>query len=105
MYNNLYKEILKYTKIPKMMKIFKNILDNVNSNWNNLSRNKFAGYLLEKNFDKIDWKNLSSNKSSIHILEKNFYNIDWYNLSGNSEAMSLLEKNIDFINWYNISPR
>ena len=38
--------------------------------WNNLSLNPNAIYLLEENIDKINWRWLSLNPNAIHILEK-----------------------------------
>lgn len=35
--------------------------------WNRLSYNENAIYVLEDNIDKINWKNISSNQNAIYI--------------------------------------
>ncbi len=40
-------------------------------NWDTLSANPNAMYLLETNPNKIDWWWLSRNPSAIHLLEQN----------------------------------
>ena len=40
--------------------------------WDYLSSNPKAIFLLEQNPDKINWMRLSSNPNAIHLLEKNY---------------------------------
>ena len=51
--------------------------------WDSLSRNPNAIYILEKNLDKVDWHWLSENPNAIHILENNLDKVNWYWLSYN----------------------
>ena len=71
--------------------------------WKYLSMNINAVDILEKNIDKIYWDTLTLNPNAIHLLEKNIDKIYWYNLSRNPNAIHLLEKNLDKINWFNLS--
>ena len=67
--------------------------------WGNLSENKNAIDIIEKNIDFIDWSNLSKNENAMHILKANQKNINWSNLSFNKNAIDLLlenKKNIYF---------
>jgi hypothetical protein len=128
MYNNLYLNILKYSKIPRLRnsikkfkknnvyKILNRTLFNRNNyspylyekhqnriNWDNLSKNEAAVYILEKNLNKLNWRYLSSNKSyeAMVLIEKNInnYEIDWDFLSKNSFAIDILKKNTEKINY------
>ena len=56
-----------------------------------------------KNPEKINWDNLSKNKNAIHILERNLDKINWDNLSENPNAINILKANQDKINWIQIS--
>ena len=69
--------------------------------WKNLSGNKYAIKLLEKNLDKIDWSSLSKNSNAIHLIEQNLDKIDWKLLSINPNALHILENNQDKIYWNN----
>ncbi len=75
--------------------------------WEELSRNPNAIYLLEENPDKICWYRLSENSNAIHLLQANPDKIDWYKLGKNTNplAIELLDKNIDKkeICWHYIS--
>jgi len=61
-------------------------------NWDGLSENENAIYLLERNIQKISWDWLSRNPNAIHILEEYSHKIDWADLSCNPNAIHLLEK-------------
>jgi hypothetical protein len=61
--------------------------------WDSISLNHNAIYLLENNLDKINWDNLSLNPNAIHILEQNNDKINWSYLSENKNAIQILEKN------------
>ncbi len=75
--------------------------------WEEISRNPNAIYLLEENPDKICWYRLSENSNAIHLLQANPDKIDWYKLGKNTNplAIELLDKNIDKkeICWHYIS--
>ena len=73
--------------------------------WSNLSMNKHAIPILEKNLDKVDWSRLSLNENASHILEKNLDKVDWYWLSQNESenAIHILEKNLDKVDWSMLS--
>jgi hypothetical protein len=82
-----------------MFKI-KDWIDKNKLDWNNLSGNPNAIFLLEKNLHKVNWFALSRNPNAIHILEKNLDKIDWlFGLSVNPNAIHLLEKNMNLISW------
>ena len=57
------------------------------------------------NIDKLDWELLSLNPNAIYLLEKNPDKIDWECLSTNLNAILLLEKNQDKIDWRSLSER
>ena len=52
------------------------------------------------NHDDINWINISGNKNAMNIINKNKDNIYWNNLSYNKNAIELLKKNQDKINWH-----
>jgi len=52
-------------------------------NWDYLSSNPNAIYLLEQNKDKINWHWLSENPNAIHLLEQNKNKINWTFFSQN----------------------
>jgi hypothetical protein len=60
----------------KLRKIFQENIDKLN--WNILSKNPNALYLLEQNMDKINWSQLSENPNALYLLEQNIDKIDWY---------------------------
>ena len=68
-------------------------------NWNFITSNPNAMYLLESNPDKIDWFLLSTNSYAIHLLEENPDKINWIWLSKNPNAIHILEKNYEKIDW------
>jgi hypothetical protein len=72
-------------------------------NWRYISLNTNAIHIIRKNLDKIDWDLLSKNSNAIQILEENMEKINWKNLSCNSQALHLIEKNMDKINWIELS--
>jgi hypothetical protein len=57
---------------------------------------------LEQNLDKINWNNLSRNPNATYLLEHNTNKIDWSYLSLYSDRISLLESNMNKINWQTI---
>ena len=88
---NNYYDIMPY--------IYKHVDKLTITDWSNLSSNKYAVSLLEKNIDKIDWQYLSLNENACHLIEQNLDKINWSYLSCNPNALHILEKNIDKINW------
>lgn len=44
--------------------------------------------------EKIDWNMLSGNPNAIYLLEKNPEKNDWYSLSKNPNAIHILDENI-----------
>ena len=80
--------------------IYKHIDKLTDSDWKNLSSNKYAIKLLEKNIDKINWDSISLNSKACHIIEKNLDKINWRNLSSNSGALYILGQNIEKIDWW-----
>ena len=69
--------------------------------WDGLSKNPNAMALLEANQDEIDWEELSKNTNAkaIALLDANPDMIDWDQLSENPSAIALLEANQDKLNW------
>ena len=78
-----------------------------NVNWKELSTNRYAVHILEKNVDKIDWFFLSRNSSSraLHLLETHPDQICWKQLCLNANELTrrLLEKYPDEIHWKYLS--
>ncbi len=72
-------------------------IDKSNFDWNNLSQNPNAMYLVEKNLDKINLVYMYGNKSewAVNLLSQNHTKIRWDWLSANPFAIGLLKKNID----------
>ncbi len=68
-------------------------------NFEKLSMNPSAIWLLEQNSDKIYWSNLSKNPSGMHLLLENRDRIERLDLFENPSAMFLIEKDIYNINW------
>jgi len=85
--------------------------------WNILSRNFNAIFILEKYPHKINWVELASNENpkAIHLLEKYISenpnilknnennSIFWSNLSYNCNAIPILKQHLDKINWNEFS--
>lgn len=77
------------------------ILENINNiNYSELSGNSSAVDII-KNLDpdKIDFSELSRNRNAIGILNKNIDKIDWDVISANPMAIGILNENLDKINW------
>lgn len=74
---------------------FKYILDDVD--WEELSRNKYAVYILEQFPEHISWYRLSENCNAMHLLLANPDKIYWHTLSKNTHpaAIQLLDNNIN----------
>jgi len=53
--------------------------------------------------EKLDFEYLSLNPNAIFILEKNINKINWYLLSKNPNAIDLLNHHINKIDWYSLS--
>ena len=85
----------------KLKNFIKNNIDKMD--WEILSRNPNAIYLLEKNFNKINWLGLCENPNAIYLLDKNLDKISLIWIYKNANAKHLLEKNKDKINWGNLS--
>ena len=62
--------------------------------WDELSANKYAIPILQRNKDKINWKKLSTNENAISFLENNWDKIDWASISENKNAMHLIKKRL-----------
>jgi hypothetical protein len=79
-----YHNLLKYVTVTKdlIRDIFKYAneyvllewIDTNKINWNFLSSNPNAIYLLEQNQNKINWNDLSQNPNAIHLLEPRIVN-------------------------------
>jgi hypothetical protein len=71
-------------------------------NWDILSSNPGAAYLLETNLDKVNWDKMSLNESVVHLLVEHPNKINWDNFSLNESASDLLIQNPHKVNWKNI---
>jgi hypothetical protein len=78
--NVIFSDIMKKHAMKFENNIEKNI-PIIRENWQTLSGNPAAIYLLEENIDKINWTTLSFNTAAIHLLKDNLDKVDWYNLS------------------------
>ena len=81
-------------------KIFMYITKTILQETCNMSRNipmKFRNWIDE---NKIDWEILSLNPNAIYLLERNPDKIDWKYLSGNPNAICLLENHMKYYNYF-----
>jgi len=60
-------------------------------------------YTNNSNSHKVNWEGLSGNQNAIYILQKNKKKINWESLSVNPNAIPILEKNLDKVNWESLS--
>lgn len=77
-----------YTTVLNIFDIYGNLIDKENEymiDWIEISKNKHALKLIEKNLDKIDWMYLSQNPCAIDILKNNIEKINWKSLSLNPD--------------------
>ena len=71
--------------------------------WDLLSQNPNAIYLLKVFPTKINWKYLSKNPNAIELLQGNQDKIHWKSLSSNKNAITILKKNKDKIHYAKLS--
>lgn len=64
--------------------------------WNILSSNPDAMYLLEMHKDNINWSRLCKNPGAIELLKNNKDQIIWKELSHNTNAFDLLKERVDY---------
>lgn len=66
----------------------------------NLNIFDINGNIIDKDNEyMIDWKEISRNKNAFKLIEKNLDKIDWMYLSGNPCAINIIRENMDKINW------
>ncbi len=75
------------------------IAEGVEPVWPQLSKNKAACHILEKNLDKVDWDLMSMNRGAAYILENHTDKINWKFASINEGLIKILEQNLDKVHW------